>query len=295
MRSRTSISSRRRSTNGHALSKRFKILETGQIGLLGGHHSLQNFRLGVLDLLFQRGGEIVHALGELHFGLMELFLEPMLQPVKTLIHRVETLIHPIEAPLNPPKILLQKRAKILAKRYVSPFVAGLSSAMDSSIMPCRPPPPDRCSRSPPYRWATACGPRCSWPHSHRWSAAPCRRCPRLWRPTRPPHRPDSCHPTPAAVPATDCGLHGWGASGWPPSHRRRARSACLRPSSGGWSPRCPRWCYLPALPRAETRSWLPCCASSKPIRPRRRRSNRRRPDASRGVWVRGSGVGPGQG
>ena len=40
---------------------------------------------------------------------MELFLEPMLQPVKTLIHRVETLIHPIEAPLNPPKILLQKR------------------------------------------------------------------------------------------------------------------------------------------------------------------------------------------
>src|ERR1019366_6776262 len=150
MRSRTSISSRRRSTNGHALSKRFKILETGQIGLLGGHHSLQNFRLGVSDLLFQRGGEIVHALGELHFDLMELFLEPMLQPVKTLIHRVETLIHrvetlihPIEAPLNPPKILLQKRAKILAKRYVSPFVAGLSSAMDSSIMPCRPNPPDR--------------------------------------------------------------------------------------------------------------------------------------------------------
>src|ERR1039457_349979 len=37
-----------------------------------GHHSLQNFRLGVSDLLFQRGGEIVHALGELHFGLMEI-------------------------------------------------------------------------------------------------------------------------------------------------------------------------------------------------------------------------------
>src|ERR1017187_144083 len=144
MRSRTSISSRRRSTNGHALSKRFKILETGQIGLLGGHHSLQNFRLGVSDLLFQRGGESVHALRALHFDLMELFLEPMLQPVKTLIHRVETLIHRvIEAPLNPPKILLQKRAKRLAKCYVSPFVAGLSSAMDSSIMPCRPNPPDR--------------------------------------------------------------------------------------------------------------------------------------------------------
>ena len=73
--------------------------------------------MGVSDLLFQRGGEIVHALGELHFDLMELFLEPMLQPVKTLIHRVETLIHRVETPLNPPKILLQKRAKILAKRY----------------------------------------------------------------------------------------------------------------------------------------------------------------------------------